>query len=216
MMDRLRTGALILTLSVIVLFLGWSFWPYHVIELKQLTTLQAEATQGDSMYMRLDYCKEAQYAGTPGSVRYAFIDGLIQSASGGSRELLPFGCKSMKEGLQVPDTLPPGEYRIEMTRTYRVNPVRTISVSVRSNEFTVIQRQPPELSADLLRLLAANRDLITANAELQRQNHGEIERLRLANKTQAKTIEELEQRLNDLKVTNKLKEPFAPRKAKRP
>ena len=52
---------------------------------------------------------------------------------------VPSGCKNVIVENFIPEFLEPGEYTIETTLLYDVNPIRTISVSYETEPFNIIK-----------------------------------------------------------------------------
>lgn len=112
----------------------WAWNPYKTIEFNSL--YQTEKTiyfQGDKTFYVVDYCK---YTNARASITKEFIDGLVFQVDS-PQAILTHGCKSQEVPMTIPDTLPPGKYRLRNTVTYYVNPIRSISKTNYSNWFEV-------------------------------------------------------------------------------
>lgn len=138
--DRTLKPLALVTLSMMVLLVGlvtfWLVYPYNVTDYKgEFKTDFTEYTQGDMTFYTVKYCK---YMDIKPEVTKHFVDGLIFNAEETSANLT-LGCKTQGVPLHIPMTLPPGRYQLKVELKYKVNPIRTITITNKSNWFTVVE-----------------------------------------------------------------------------
>ena len=119
----------------------WIFNPYKTVDYSgQYKTEKTIYTQGEQSYYVVDYCKYTDLAPT---INKNFVDGIIFEATE-KGSVLPEGCHTVKVSMRIPETLPPGVYYLETNLSYKVNPIRSITKSNRSNTFTVVSKNNQE------------------------------------------------------------------------
>lgn len=137
----------IVTMVLGILFLAWInyslFWPIQTLEIqnysdsKPIPVLTQKVEPGDPLEYELDYCK---YTNRPSRVHRSFMDGqiiLLQDSDG----KLPTGChKTLVKTAIVPETINPGEYYLDVSVDYAINPLRTITTHYRTSMFTVVRK----------------------------------------------------------------------------
>lgn len=143
-LDMFAYGTLVLAFAMFILYLFWSFYPYQIIEITNARIAsssdkpgQAVVHQGDLTTYSNDYVKSVDL---PADATREFVDGLIFDAGSYSSNL-PVGSGHVVRELPIPETLPPGKYRVLITLRYQVNPVRVISVKFKTDEFTVLENK---------------------------------------------------------------------------
>ena len=128
----------LITLTLLI----WAVYPYPIIEYTpedeyNIVYGVAEGNiveQGGVIAYEFDYVK---YTDVVPDVSKQFVDGLIfNTAEGGVA--LPKGAGHAVIECPIPKTLPPGTYRLEITRKFQMNPIRTITIVDSTEEFTVI------------------------------------------------------------------------------
>jgi hypothetical protein len=114
----------------------WLLYPYKTIQVNTniLPTNKSEYRAGEILIYHLDYCK---CINKPVSIARAYIDGVIYSMPDVSANT-PFGCHKTFITVEVPN-LPSGEYKMKVTYTYKVNPIREIETTVYTNSFRIIE-----------------------------------------------------------------------------
>lgn len=124
---------ILITLSVIGI---WTFYPYKTIEFESAyKTDKTSYYQGEQTFYTVSYCKYTHV--TPRLDKH-FVDGIVFEALE-TKAVLDVGCKTVAVPLQIPKTLPPGEYHLEVILEYEVNPIRSIFITNQSNKFTVLR-----------------------------------------------------------------------------
>jgi hypothetical protein len=130
-------GTLASAFALLALLLFWRFYPYVVVTYRQDTFRIVEASksapQGGALSYEYDYVK---YMAAPVTVSKQFVDGLIfQSDS--PVTVRPVGSGHVHCQIPIPQTLPPGTYKLRITAVYQVNPIRTITITHDTEFFTV-------------------------------------------------------------------------------
>lgn len=117
----------------------WLLYPYEVVtltpEVHPIVNNQRVVVQGESFAYTFAYDKKMDVRG---SVSRVFVDGLRFQAEG-APPVLPSGKGVAVIEVRVPRTLPPGRYHLEISKAYKVNPLRTITIVNRTEKFLVIE-----------------------------------------------------------------------------
>ena len=131
-------------ISMIILLAGFAVmlyilylmvYPFKTIEMKQpFKVLTPVVKAGEDFKILNEYCK---YTNSTGTLSRSFIDGEIYPIST-TVSNLQTGCGSLVITIQVPEYLPSGIYHLQTTAEYKINPVRTIFVTSKSEDFQVI------------------------------------------------------------------------------
>ena len=129
-------GTLILLGLVLALVAYWLLYPYNPIDNSEVIMADKTVQQGQLSSYKFDYCKNEEY---PAKVRKDFVDGIIFQMES-PKSTLPTGCHSIVVPLPIPETLPPGMYKVRITAIYRVNPIRTITNIIETETFSVIKK----------------------------------------------------------------------------
>lgn len=126
---------------VAILLLGHFIWllfyPYNVIEVKQVPFPVIEKTlkHGDRLEFVLDYCK---YMNSPATIQSQFVDGVVVQLSQ-SITNVPTGCHNrIDNSVVIPKHLPIGKYVFRSVVNYKVNALRTIQYVYETEEFEII------------------------------------------------------------------------------
>jgi hypothetical protein len=115
----------------------WMVYPYNPIVFNEaeFPVAAKQIKQGDMLFYTTDYCK---YTTLPARVTRSFINSIIY-VTPTTITNRPTGCHVIVIGTLVPKELPLGMYYAEMSYQYQVNPIRTITIKVKTEEFEVIQ-----------------------------------------------------------------------------
>jgi hypothetical protein len=133
------------SLAVVVF---WLFWPYKVIEYpkKPFAIVEASKTapQGGVLSYEYDYTK---FMDVSVAVDKQFVDGVIfQCDSETTRK--PVGTGHVHAEIPIPETLPPGTYKLRIIARYQVNPLRVVTETNETATFTVTLAGHPDETAD--------------------------------------------------------------------
>lgn len=126
----------ILSALVLMSTIGfWLFFPYKTTVFKD-SILKVENTKvkagGDLVYY-VDYCK---YTDIIPEITKTFVDGIIYVVPP-AVSTTKTGCGRNKIQVTIPQNLPSGVYHLDLTYRYKVNPLRTIDISIETENFTV-------------------------------------------------------------------------------
>lgn len=72
-------------------------------------------------------------------VQRQFIDGIIYSLPDSSAQLKR-GCGKLTNSIRIPSSLPPGNYYLQASVSFKVNPIRTITNTYITEKFDVIKK----------------------------------------------------------------------------
>jgi len=129
-------GVLAIFMVVIVTF--WVIYPYKpiVVNKEPIEILTKEVGRGKPLTYRIDYCKNTNAASI---IQKAYENDIIFPAST-TQPLNSKGCRTVNVSQVVPYELPSGRYRMKIVFTYRVNPIRDVSVIAHTDYFNVTER----------------------------------------------------------------------------
>jgi hypothetical protein len=113
----------------------WNVFPYKPFSINEPITTDKEIYHAnDILLYNLNYCKNSDVIVT---VSRGFVDGVIYSMPDVSASN-PEGCRTTEIQVQVPN-LPTGKYKLRVTYTYQVNPIRRFSLTYFTNEFSIVE-----------------------------------------------------------------------------
>jgi hypothetical protein len=128
-----------LTAALICVLLFYTFWPYHIADIKNapypILNENKTVRSGELLKHEVDYCK---YLEIGSDTSKQFINGLIYTVPTTYNDN-PVGCSKTVFSTVIPPELPPGEYILTITKTYHVNPIRDIVFTNSTEKFTVIK-----------------------------------------------------------------------------
>lgn len=118
----------------------WGAYPYRTLEIETqpLPLLSESAHAGKEIELLVQKCN---YSSAPRRMIVRLIgDGKETVLSNTWEETSPTGCSSSKQAVFIPKSTVPGVYTIQVTVTYKLNPIRTADpVVVSSLPFVVIE-----------------------------------------------------------------------------
>lgn len=115
----------------------WAFFPYRTATQSQPYIVHDKVIkQGELLQYEMNYCK---YTSVVPTVERQFIDGIIFALPPANAQL-PKGCGKRLNSLEIPHALPPGQYYLQATVSYKVNPIRIITSVYRTEQFEVIAK----------------------------------------------------------------------------
>lgn len=138
MKDRHIIAGIVMIISsaIFLVFMVWWVFPYKTLEVKTpYPVLNKEVKQGEVLFYIIDYCKATEAQAV---VRRQFVDGIIYATPEVTANLKK-GCGIVKNTVTIPHNLPAGEYYLDITINYEVNPIRVISKNAVTENFTVIK-----------------------------------------------------------------------------
>jgi hypothetical protein len=127
--------ALVLVLGLAGTLAFWRLYPYVIVTYDQATFGIVEspksAKQGGVLSYHYSFDKRMDVRG---DVSKQFVDGIIFQAEKSLVTQRPLGRGHVHCEIPIPETLPPGVYKLRITATYQVNPIRTVTY-VHDTEF---------------------------------------------------------------------------------
>jgi len=126
-------GTLILAFGIIALIIFWEFYPYKTVKIKNVTVLNTEVQQGSTLSIKLDYDR---YTDIDSIIIRQFKNGIVFTTPAMEATGEPGHYDRLIE-VSIPGTLPPGEYTLTTNATFKVNPIRDMTVKWVTSKFTV-------------------------------------------------------------------------------
>lgn len=130
---------MVLAFAFIGLNLYWLIFPTKVVEFNQIpfpvVNADKEVVAGGELQYVADLCK---YIEKEGTATTSFIDGVVW-LTGTVTTNKESGCTSRIQVARVPANLPAGEYRYRILLVYKLNPIRTESYVIETEEFLVVK-----------------------------------------------------------------------------
>lgn len=135
---------ILVALGMMLIFGYWMLYPYNPIVYKDpvYPVLNEGKTVevGGILKYEVSYCK---YSSVYPTVIKRYVDGLIYETPAG-RGVVYEGCREQIIDNLVPSTLVPGKYKMEIIIEYQMNPVRKITYTNYTEEFTVVEAEEGE------------------------------------------------------------------------
>jgi len=126
-----------LSFGLLITISYWLFIPVKTVEFKkqQLPVLNKEVKSGDYVTYEVEYCKYTKIipivsANFKDTIEYPFTD--VPSFTN------PTGCYTNTVRRYIPKAIYPSKGYIELVFKYKVNPVREETVTVRTEDFIII------------------------------------------------------------------------------
>ena len=114
-------------------------YPYNPIEYNTETNMvlnEGPIYAGDEVLFLVDYCKTTPVAG---DITLQLIDGSIVNYPV-ERSNVDVGCHRIIRSVKIPSYVPSGEYYIKSTVEYDVNHFKTITSTINTDKFIVINK----------------------------------------------------------------------------
>lgn len=123
---------------MLIMFFYWMLYPYKplVVNNTPLPILDKELHRHDNIIYELDYCKQMDL---PVSVRRKLVDGLVFAVADVTTGINDVGCRVQNFAIEVPHSLPTGEYIMTIEYVYKVNPIREVIVRTHTEKFTIVE-----------------------------------------------------------------------------
>jgi len=140
--DKSITIATFVSLGVsfifVLLVLFWLIFPYEPLSINNhpYPVITKEVKKGDVLLFEVDYCKLTDKKAT---ITRRFIDSLLYVMPD-ITAVNEMGCRRQLVSEEIPQNLPAGEYVMDFYYTYKVNPIREVTVHARTQKFQVIER----------------------------------------------------------------------------
>lgn len=137
-------GTLALATICLIIVAFWLFYPYKTIEQspKPFPIVgNTRVMQGGFVAYKFNYTKHSELQAT---VHRQFVDGLVFASSSDASIGPGQSSGTVQAEIPIPYTLPPGRYKLRITATYQVNPLRTIEVVNETQHFIVVKAEQGE------------------------------------------------------------------------
>jgi len=140
--DKSITILLFVSLGIsfifVLLVLFWVLFPYKPLSINNhpYPVITKEVKKGDALLFKMDYCK---FTDKKATVTRRFTDSLLYVMPD-ITAVNEAGCRKQLISEEIPQNLPAGEYIMDFYYTYKVNPIREVTVHARTQKFQVIER----------------------------------------------------------------------------
>jgi hypothetical protein len=135
------------TLSLVTIFLAWvlvilvTYWivyPYKpvVFTTESFPVDEKVVKAGGYLTYNASYCK---FNNLVPQTTKAFSDGVLYILPTEVALSKEMGCGNIKVQTYVPTSLPASKYRLKISYRYQVNPIKAITITAQTEEFTVIK-----------------------------------------------------------------------------
>jgi hypothetical protein len=132
-------AALLVTTLIVLLFLYWEFWPQSVFKLnRDIKVITPHPVAGDYIEYEMDYCRNNNFTGINAVVQTSFIDHLLYLTPP-TVGPLPSGCNTLDIVVPLP-RFRAGFYKLQVERTYWINPLKREVSKSTSDVFYVYDR----------------------------------------------------------------------------
>jgi len=136
-LNKIAAYASFVTLAIafvaIVIITFWLSFPYKPATFNSIKVLEEKVDSGSSLTYEIDYCKNMSI---PAQVTRSFVNGVIFTTNTITTNNQT-GCHKNLTMITIPQEMASGPYTLRTTWTYKVNPMREISVTKDSNKFEI-------------------------------------------------------------------------------
>lgn len=123
---------------IILISVYWLIYPYKPIEFNNLphkiVNENKTVKSGGYLIYNTEYCK---YSDLIPLVTKHYVDGFLYTVPQEVASFKGKGCGKTQVQIYVPKALPKGEYYIEIKYRYKVNPIRDIDITTKTEKFIV-------------------------------------------------------------------------------
>lgn len=121
---------------IIALLLYWSLWPISVFRyVGDIKIVTPHPVIGQYLEYEMSYCKQSAYKEVESYVQTTYIDHLLYLTPP-TIGPLPFGCNTIDIAVPIPK-FHPGFYKLQVERTYELNPLRKLTSKSTSDSFYI-------------------------------------------------------------------------------
>ena len=134
--DLLLDSFLIIIVGFVFILWYWFLVPYHPLDIEQpVEIVNKKVAHGEVVLAKFNFTK---YTDVTPDVSLALVDGVIFNVPKFSPQNQMGDVKDRVVGvLEIPKTVPCGEYHFEWTASYQMNPIRRVEVKYQSEKFLV-------------------------------------------------------------------------------
>lgn len=119
------------------------YWYFHTYTPVKFTDLPHKienenktVKSGDYLVYTVEYCK---YVDISPQISKSFVDGIIYTIPDSVGANFPVGCGINHIQIYVPKALPPGVYHLKVVFKYQVNPIKAVTYTLATENFTVVR-----------------------------------------------------------------------------
>lgn len=136
MKNTLATIVSLLMIGFTVLFWYWFLYPYQPLEMNEPVEIEQDVYHtGDVIYATFNFKKNTDIIP---DISMSLVDGVVYTLPKYSPINPPGIIKDRVVGiLQIPLSIPCGEYHLDWVASYQMNPIRTVDVMYESEKFRV-------------------------------------------------------------------------------
>lgn len=117
-------------------YLWFAYFPMKILDAKSpIPVLHKTVQAGDEVGLVLDFCKYKDYNST---IHKNIIGKDIVFTLPTTESRFPKGCRKVTQFHKISESLPSGEYYIDVHISYYINQYRTVEYKLVSEKFTVI------------------------------------------------------------------------------
>lgn len=138
---RITIPLLAVSTVAVIIALFLSLWPYRTAEIVQPITITNQPVEaGTVVEYEVQQCRYTDATATVTRRLISKSDRELYIPLGGNTSQAPTGCYTFHPpAILIPRDTPPGEYTIEFKIEFEVNPIRTITQYVYSQDFRVTE-----------------------------------------------------------------------------
>lgn len=128
-----------LLFTIGISFLLWFWWlvPYNPLEIESpLIVLNEDKTVVAGEFLRYS-CVFQKNTPIKPTIHRRLIDGIVYSFPN-SRPTNPVGSNNLVCSLEIPASIPAGDYILDTSACYQMNPIREVCVDYQTEEFKII------------------------------------------------------------------------------
>lgn len=132
----------VILLSAWIIGMYWYFWPYDIVSFPtqeiQIMNPGHIVRAGDQIQWLIE--ADQHTSGIKVDTSITLTDGISINFTPRSYVTKRGHIKRVDSSYTIPDYAPVGKYRLVLTSTFHVNPIRTITITRESEEFTITHK----------------------------------------------------------------------------
>lgn len=132
----ISTLILMLGFGTLFLFAYWQFADYKPIVFNNIPfpVSKTQFKNGDTLSYTVDYCK---HIAMDSLVTREFVNQVVY-VTPSIFSNVPLGCNRVVAEIVIPESLYDGTYQLKIHYAYKVNPIRTVTVTAESQTFEIV------------------------------------------------------------------------------
>jgi hypothetical protein len=138
---RITIPLLAISTIAVIIALFLTLWPYKTVEVREpIKITNQPVAAGTVVSYEVEQCRYTDATATVTRRLISKSNRELYIPLGGNTSQAPAGCYTFTPpAVLIPIDTPPGEYTIEFKLEFQVNPIRTITDYVYSQDFTVTE-----------------------------------------------------------------------------